>query len=66
MTIPAGLGSGDLPVSATAGGVQTQPGVVISVQKVPRNSGAVPGGTETFKLYITPFEKCCAGNIMMF
>jgi uncharacterized protein (TIGR03437 family) len=32
VTIPAGLGSGDLPVVATAGGVQTQSGVVISLQ----------------------------------
>jgi uncharacterized protein (TIGR03437 family) len=30
--IPAGLGSGDLPLVATAGGVQTQPGVVISLR----------------------------------
>jgi uncharacterized protein (TIGR03437 family) len=30
--IPAGLGAGDLPVIATAGGVQTQPGVVISLR----------------------------------
>ncbi len=30
--IPAGLGSGELPIAATAGGVHTQPGVVISLR----------------------------------
>jgi uncharacterized protein (TIGR03437 family) len=32
VTIPSGLGTGDVPLSAIVGGVQTQPGVVISVQ----------------------------------
>jgi uncharacterized protein (TIGR03437 family) len=32
VTIPAGLGTGDLPLVATVGGFQTQSGVVISLQ----------------------------------
>ena len=32
VTIPVGLGAGDLSFLATVGGVQTQPGVVISLQ----------------------------------
>jgi uncharacterized protein (TIGR03437 family) len=32
VTIPVGLGTGDLSLVATVGGVQTQPGVVISLQ----------------------------------
>jgi uncharacterized protein (TIGR03437 family) len=32
LTIPAGLGTGDVPLSATVGGTQTQSGVVISLQ----------------------------------
>jgi uncharacterized protein (TIGR03437 family) len=32
VTIPAGLGTGDLPLVATVGGVSTQAGVVISLQ----------------------------------
>jgi uncharacterized protein (TIGR03437 family) len=32
MTIPAGLGTGDVPLVATVGGTQTQSGVVISLQ----------------------------------
>jgi uncharacterized protein (TIGR03437 family) len=32
MTIPAGLGAGDQSLVAIVGGVQTQPGVVISIQ----------------------------------
>jgi uncharacterized protein (TIGR03437 family) len=32
LTIPAGLGTGDVPLSATVGGAQTQSGVVISLQ----------------------------------
>jgi uncharacterized protein (TIGR03437 family) len=32
VTIPANLATGDLPLVATVGGVQTQPGVVISLQ----------------------------------
>ena len=31
-TVPAGLGTGDVPLVATVGGVSTQPGVVISLQ----------------------------------
>jgi uncharacterized protein (TIGR03437 family) len=30
--LPAGLGTGDVPLLATVGGVQTQTGVVISLQ----------------------------------
>jgi uncharacterized protein (TIGR03437 family) len=32
LTIPAGVGTGDLPLVATVGGTQTQSGVVISIQ----------------------------------
>jgi uncharacterized protein (TIGR03437 family) len=32
LTIPAGLGTGDIPLAATVGGAQTQTGVVISLQ----------------------------------
>jgi uncharacterized protein (TIGR03437 family) len=32
VTIPAGLGTGDLPLIGNVAGVQTQPGVVISLQ----------------------------------
>jgi uncharacterized protein (TIGR03437 family) len=32
LTIPAGLGTGDVPLQATAGGAQTPSGVVISLQ----------------------------------
>jgi uncharacterized protein (TIGR03437 family) len=32
LTIPAGLGAGDVPLSASVGGSQTQAGVVISLQ----------------------------------
>jgi uncharacterized protein (TIGR03437 family) len=32
LTLPAGLGTGDVPLMASVGGVQTGPGVVISVQ----------------------------------
>jgi uncharacterized protein (TIGR03437 family) len=32
LTIPSGLGTGDVPLQAMAGGVQTQTGVVISLQ----------------------------------
>ena len=32
VTIPAGLGTGDVPLAALVGGVETQPGVVISLQ----------------------------------
>jgi uncharacterized protein (TIGR03437 family) len=32
VTIPAGLGSGDLPILGNVAGVQTQTGVVISLQ----------------------------------
>ncbi len=32
LTVPAGLGTGDVPLVATVGGVQTQPVVVISLQ----------------------------------
>jgi uncharacterized protein (TIGR03437 family) len=32
VTIPAGLGTGDQTLVATVGGVQTHPGVVISLQ----------------------------------
>jgi uncharacterized protein (TIGR03437 family) len=32
LTIPAGLGTGDVPLAALVGGVQTQSGVVISLQ----------------------------------
>jgi uncharacterized protein (TIGR03437 family) len=32
LTVPAGLGTGDVPLSAMVGGVQTQSGVVISLQ----------------------------------
>ena len=32
LTVPPGLGTGDLPLSATVGGVQTPSGVVISLQ----------------------------------
>ena len=32
VTVPAGLGSGDVPLAAIVGGVQTQTGVVISLQ----------------------------------
>jgi uncharacterized protein (TIGR03437 family) len=32
LTIPAGLGTGDVPLAASVGGFQTQPGVVISLQ----------------------------------
>jgi trimeric autotransporter adhesin len=32
LTIPAGLGTGDVPLATLVSGVQTQPGVVISVQ----------------------------------
>jgi hypothetical protein len=32
LTIPAGLGTGDLPITATVAGVRTQTGVVISPQ----------------------------------
>jgi uncharacterized protein (TIGR03437 family) len=31
-TVPAGLGTGDVPLVATVGGVSAQPGVVISLQ----------------------------------
>ena len=31
-TVPAGLGTGDVPLVATVGGVSTQPSVVISLQ----------------------------------
>jgi uncharacterized protein (TIGR03437 family) len=32
LTVPAGLGTGDVPLVATVGGVRTPPGVVISLQ----------------------------------
>jgi len=32
LTIPAGLGTGDQPLQAIVGGVQTSPSVVISLQ----------------------------------
>jgi uncharacterized protein (TIGR03437 family) len=32
LTVPAGLGAGDVALVATVGGVQTQSGVVISLQ----------------------------------
>ena len=32
LTVPAGLGTGDVPLVATVGGTQTQSGVVISLQ----------------------------------
>ncbi len=32
LTVPTGLGSGDVPLAAMVGGVQTPPGVVISLQ----------------------------------
>jgi uncharacterized protein (TIGR03437 family) len=32
VTIPPGLGAGDLPLVATVGGIQTQSGIVISLQ----------------------------------
>jgi len=32
LTIPSGLGTGDVPLTASVGGVQTPPGVVISLQ----------------------------------
>jgi uncharacterized protein (TIGR03437 family) len=32
LTVPAGLGAGDVPLAATVGAAQTQPGVVISLQ----------------------------------
>jgi uncharacterized protein (TIGR03437 family) len=32
LTVPAGLGMGDVPLAAMVGGAQTQPGVVISLQ----------------------------------
>jgi uncharacterized protein (TIGR03437 family) len=32
LTVPAGLGTGDVPLAATVGGAQTQSGVVISLQ----------------------------------
>jgi len=32
LTVPAGLGTGDVPLQAMVGGVQTAAGVVISVQ----------------------------------
>jgi uncharacterized protein (TIGR03437 family) len=32
LTVPAGLGTGDVPLLATVGGAQTQPGLVISLQ----------------------------------
>jgi uncharacterized protein (TIGR03437 family) len=32
IVIPAGLGTGDVSLQATAGGVQTLPGIVISLQ----------------------------------
>jgi uncharacterized protein (TIGR03437 family) len=32
LTVPSGLGSGDVPIQATVGGVSTQSGVVISLQ----------------------------------
>jgi uncharacterized protein (TIGR03437 family) len=32
LTVPAGLGAGDVPLVATVGAAQTQPGVVISLQ----------------------------------
>jgi uncharacterized protein (TIGR03437 family) len=32
LTIPAGLGTGDLPLAASIGGAETQSGVVISLQ----------------------------------
>ena len=32
LTVPAGLGTGDVPVVATVGGAQTQAGVVISLR----------------------------------
>ena len=32
VTIPSGLGTGDVPLSAVAGGAQTQSGIVISLQ----------------------------------
>jgi uncharacterized protein (TIGR03437 family) len=38
LTVPMGLGTGDLPLAATVGGVQTQSGVVISL------AGAQPSG----------------------
>jgi hypothetical protein len=35
LTIPTGLGTGDVPLTATVGGVQTQSGVVISLASAP-------------------------------
>jgi uncharacterized protein (TIGR03437 family) len=32
LTVPAGLGTGDQPLTATANGAPTQPGVVIAPQ----------------------------------
>ena len=32
LTLPAGLGTGEVPLLATVGGIQTQTGVVISLQ----------------------------------
>jgi len=32
VTLPAGLGTGDVPLVATVGGAQTQSGVVLSLQ----------------------------------
>ena len=32
LTIPSGLGTGDVPLAATVGGVETPSGVVISLQ----------------------------------
>lgn len=43
LTIPAGLGAGDLPILASVGGVQTQSGVVISMQNAAVASPQEPG-----------------------
>jgi len=32
LTVPEGLGTGDVPLAATVGGAQSQPAVVISLQ----------------------------------
>jgi len=48
LTVPNGLGEGDVPIQAIAGGVQTQPGVLFSLQNgstYPPVAGGTFGGT---------------------
>jgi hypothetical protein len=62
LTIPAGLGTGDQPLTATVGGAQTQSGVVISLVGAPP-TGFTGYWTLTAQSSLYGFQSSASGQV---